>query len=81
MCSLSVRMVHTRSIEFMQGGHCTCLPKAVEVSGVYLHNYTTCNSCGEGFRSFLCRSYTANVRQHYAQGCGFLDCQTAAAIH
>ena len=40
MCSVSMHTVHvlyTQSIEFMQGGHCTCLPKAVEVSGVYLH--------------------------------------------
>ena len=33
----------------MQGGHCTCLPKALKVSGVYLHILTVVGKASEAF--------------------------------
>ena len=33
----------------MQGGHCTCLSKVVEVSGVYLHILTVVRKASEAF--------------------------------
>ena len=65
----------------MQGGHCTCLSKAVEVSGVCLHIFTVVRKASEAFFAGPTHECKGMSDSTMHRGVVFSIAQAPAAIH
>ena len=65
----------------MQGGHCTCLSKAVEVSGVCLHILTVVRKASEAFFVGPTHECKRMLDSTMHRGVVFSIARAPAAIH
>ena len=74
-------VLYSRSIKFMQGGHCTCLSKAVEVSGVCLHILTIVEKASKAFFVGQTHECKRMLDSTMHRGVVFSITRAPAAIH